>query len=123
MPDETNKSERKILQGQRWPRAVWILILVVTASTVLAFIGGTLLQSRCTYPSRNACIANLRAIHGAKCSWALENKKNDAARPTASEIYGPRNYIREEFICPSGGTYTLGDVGTKPRCSVAGHTL
>jgi len=31
-------------------------------------------------------------------------------------------YIKKEPSCPSGGTYTLGTVIEKPRCSIPGHT-
>jgi competence protein ComGC len=72
---------------------------------------------------RNACIAHLRQIEGAKATWELENKKTAADIPSASDLYGPTKYIRDEPICPAGGTYSINAVGTKPSCSILGHEL
>ena len=73
--------------------------------------------------SRIACIANLKQIDGAKATWALENKKTNTDIPTATDLYGVTNYIRDPPICPRGGKYVLGSVQQKPRCSIPGHTL
>ena len=70
---------------------------------------------------RNACLANLRQIEGAKDTWALENKKLESDTPTDADIYGPNSYIRERHFCPAGGVYTLNRVGSKPTCSIPGH--
>ena len=124
MQDEMNELERIDPQDRRWRWASWLSILAVMTSALLVAVrcGNPLVRVHTASP-RNACIANLIQIHGAKCTWALENNKTNTAQPTASQLYGPNNYIRDELTCPSGGTYTLGNVGTKPRCSVAGHTI
>jgi hypothetical protein len=83
-----------------------------------------LLPVRCCCPSRkNACIANLKCIDGAKATWALENKRTLTDVPTATDLYGTNAYIRDEPTCPAGGKYLLGSVQQKPRCSMPGHTL
>ena len=123
MPDERNELELMDLQSSRWRRAIWLSVLAVVVSTVLGILWPHPFVRVHTASPRNACIANLIQIHGAKCTWALENNKTNSAQPTASQLYGPNNYIRDEPACPSGGTYTLGNVGTKPRCSIKGHTL
>lgn len=64
----------------------------------------------------------LRAIEGAKNTWALEKKKFPTDTPTEADLFGPANYIPEKPQCPRGGTYTLGQVSEKPRCSIADHT-
>ena len=125
MPDEMNEAELKTLQGKRWPRAIWLAVLAVVVCGLVA-VSFSLMSvhiASVRASTRSACIANLKQIHGAKCSWALENNKTNTAQPTASELYGSDKYIREAPACPSGGTYTLGNVGTKPRCSIKGHTL
>jgi hypothetical protein len=73
--------------------------------------------------SVNSCIANLKQIVGAKATWALEQKKSNSDIPTTNELYGVTNYIRDMPVCPRGGTYTLGRVDQKVRCSIPGHTL
>ena len=70
----------------------------------------------------SACVMHLRTIDGAKATWALENKKLPTDTPTDADLFGPTNYIREKPACPRFGKYTLGKVGEKARCSVAGHT-
>ena len=64
---------------------------------------------------------NLRAIEGAKATWALENRKTTNDIPTDADLFGPESYIRDKPRCPAGGVYTLGKAGEKPKCSVRGH--
>jgi hypothetical protein len=70
-----------------------------------------------------SCIAKLKNIHGAKQTWALEQKKTTEDVPTDADLFGPNAYMREKPQCPQGGHYTLGRVGEYPRCSISGHTL
>ena len=72
---------------------------------------------------RNACIAYLRQIEGAKTAWELENKKTAADIPSASDLYGPTKYLRDEPICPAGGTYSINAIGSKASCSIPNHQL
>ena len=74
-------------------------------------------------PPNGSCIANLKQIDGAKATWALEQKKAKSDIPTTNELYGVTNYIRDAPYCPQGGTYTLGRVDQKVRCSIPGHTI
>ena len=77
------------------------------------------------YSQKNACIANLKQVDGAKASWALEQKKSTTDTPGDSDLFGTDKYIREKPICPGGGAYTVDEVGNKPTCSfnTEGHTL
>ncbi len=68
-----------------------------------------------------ACVMNLRAIEGAKATWALEQKKNNADVPQDADLFGPDKYIRDKPSCPANGTYTLGNVESKPTCSGPEH--
>jgi prepilin-type N-terminal cleavage/methylation domain-containing protein len=75
---------------------------------------------------KNACIANMKQIDGAKNTWALENKKQSTDLPTATDLYGATLYIRDTPQCPANGTYTIGTVTARPTCSngtTLGHTL
>jgi hypothetical protein len=69
------------------------------------------------------CISTLKMLQGAKDTWALENHKTTNDAPTDAEIFGEASYIREKPKCPLNGTYTLGAVSEKPRCSIPGHTI
>ena len=75
--------------------------------------------------SRNACLANLAAIQGAKETWARDYRKDPTNVPRPSDLIGPRKYLLAIPVCPLGGTYRLGAVGEKATCSVSGpgHTL
>lgn len=66
---------------------------------------------------RNACVNNLRVMEGAKDMWAIEQGKTDGSTPTFNDL---SEYIRERPECPSGGIYTLGDVGESAACSQHG---
>jgi len=69
----------------------------------------------------NTCINNLRMLDGAKQQWALENKKDVNAIPTAADI---ALYLKNGIPkCPAGGTYTLSSVGAVPVCNIPGHVL
>jgi cell division protein FtsB len=73
----------------------------------------------------NACINNLRLIDGSKQQWALEQRKQIADTPTWDDLrpylgHGPNGDLP---TCPAQGAYTIGTVGEKPTCSIAGHVL
>lgn len=75
--------------------------------------------------AKNACIANLRQIEGAKEMWALENKKTEGTATAGLEA-AINAHFRATPACPGGGTYTYNVIGTAPTCSMgalAGHTL
>jgi hypothetical protein len=65
----------------------------------------------------------LRQIDGAKEQWALENKKTPTDTPTWADLVGTDKYIKVMPTCPANGTFTIGDMATKPVCSVTDHTL
>ena len=73
----------------------------------------------------SACMANLKQIQGAKAEWAIETHQTPTDTPADSDLFGPTVYIREKPSCPAGGTYFVGAVGEKVRCSLGGpgHSL
>ena len=40
------------------------------------------------------------------------------ATPGTTDLYGATAYIRNTPACPSGGTYTIGDMNTRPVCGI-----
>jgi hypothetical protein len=72
-------------------------------------------------PSGESCINNLRQIEGATEQWALEQHKTTNDTPSWEEVCVHLKGGRP--ACPEGGTYTLGRLGTSPRCSHPKHRL
>jgi prepilin-type N-terminal cleavage/methylation domain-containing protein len=96
---------------------VEIMIVVAIIGLLAAIAIPNFVKAR-TASQKNACIANLKQISGAKATWALENKKVDTDTPVNADLFGATQYIRATPACPGGGTYTLGNVATEPICSL-----
>ena len=103
---------------------VEIMIVVAIIGLLAAIAIPNFVKARTT-AQKNACIANLKQIDGAKEQWALENKKTqgDATDDTAVNAYLKNS---QAPVCPANGTYGYNTVGTGPTCTQAselGHTL
>jgi prepilin-type N-terminal cleavage/methylation domain-containing protein len=103
---------------------VEIMIVVAIIGLLAAIAIPNFVKAR-TASQKNACIANLKQISGAKATWALEMKKVDADTPGDVDLFGATAYIRVKPACPGGGVYTLGNVATEVVCSLSasGHAL
>jgi Tfp pilus assembly protein PilE len=104
---------------------VEIMIVVAIIALLVAIATPNFIKARAN-SQRNACIANLKQIDGAKSTWALEARKFSGDSPADSDLFGSTAYIRLKPTCPGNGTYTIEVVGTKPACSLnttEGHTL
>src|SRR5512139_1447908 len=103
---------------------VEIMIVVAIIGLLAAIAIPNFVKARAA-SQKNACIANLKQIDGAKATWALENKKQNSDSPATTQLYGDTNYIRTEPLCPGGGTYGINNVMTKPTCTLSteGHAL
>ena len=101
---------------------VEIMIVVAIIGLLAAIAIPNFIKAR-EASQKNACIANLRQMDGAKNTWALEEKKTSTAAPTDAQIFGATLYIRDKPSCPAAGTYTLLTVADKPKCTIPGHTL
>ena len=104
---------------------VEIMIVVAIIGLLAAIAIPNFVKAR-ENAQRNACIANLKQIDGAKATWALEQKKTNTDTPTAAELYGSANYIRDQPYCNANGTYDPQQVQFKPTCTegpTMGHTL
>jgi len=103
---------------------VEIMIVVAIIGLLAAIAIPNFVKAR-TASQRNACIANLKQMDGAKATWALETKRSSTDTPQDTDLFGGTLYIREKPACPGNGTYSLERVDLKPTCTLApeGHTL
>ena len=101
---------------------VEIMIVVAIIGVLAAIAIPNFIKAR-EASQKNACIANLKQIDGAKQTWALETKQISTATPQTTDLYGATLYIRDTPACPANGAYTLNDVATKPSCNIAGHSI
>jgi prepilin-type N-terminal cleavage/methylation domain-containing protein len=101
---------------------VEIMIVVAIIGLLAAVAIPNLVKARKS-AARQACINNLKAMEGAKTTWALDMKKSDSDVPTDADIFGSGKYIDPKPQCPGGGTYDLRSVGERPTCSVPDHTI
>ena len=105
---------------------VEIMIVVAIIGLLAAIAIPNFVKARKT-AQKNACIANLRLIDGAKEHWALEEKKSGGTPVDETAKTAINKYIKGETTpkCPGGGTYEYNAVDTTPACSLAaeGHTI
>ncbi len=105
---------------------VEIMIVVAIIGLLAAIAIPNFVKAR-EVSQKNACIANLKQIEGAKQTWALETRKVSADTCTwPTDLVGPTLYIRDEPGCPAGGIYNANTVGVKSSCTLGGtlgHTL
>ena len=96
-----------------------IMIVVLIIAILLAIAIPNFLRARETSRAKS-CQADLRQIETAKEQWAMDNKKAATDTPTAANLV--TEYMRgtEDTLpaCPSSGTYTVGDMSTRPVCSI-----
>lgn len=69
---------------------------------------------------RRQCEENLTRIDGAKEQWALEKNKTAGTVVTMEELLAGGDYLKKEYQCPTGGIYTINEVGKYPACSIHG---
>ena len=101
---------------------VEIMIVVAIIGLLAAIAIPNFIKAR-EASQKNACIANLKQLDGAKNTWALEQKKTNTDTPGDTDLFGSALYIRDKPECPAAGTYALGTVVTKPTCTITGHSI
>jgi prepilin-type N-terminal cleavage/methylation domain-containing protein len=99
---------------------VEIMIVVAIIGLLAAIAIPSFVNARNT-SRQNACINNLRQIDSAKEQSAMANGTAEGAAAHADWV----SYIKGGAAptCPASGTYAIGNIGTDPTCSVAGHIL
>jgi prepilin-type N-terminal cleavage/methylation domain-containing protein len=106
---------------------VEIMIVVLIIGILMAIAVPNFIKARET-SRKNSCIANLKQIDSAKEQWAMDNQKATGAVVAWTDLTGATGYLKGPAtgpVCPAGGTYTIGNVGTNPSCSKSadGHVL
>ena len=104
---------------------VEIMIVVLIIGILLAIAVPNFVKAR-ESSRQKACIANLKQIEAAKEQWAMDTKASPTDTPTAAVLYGSTAYVKTTPSCPSNGTYTIGDMSTRPTCNrptAEGHVL
>ena len=102
---------------------VEIMIVVAIIGILIAIAVPGFVKAR-TQSRNRACQENLSKIDGAKEQYALENNLAPGDAVTMAVIAGTGLYIKATPVCPGGGAYTVGNVGTDPTCSLGGdHAL
>ena len=98
---------------------VEIMIVVAIIGLLGSIAIPNYLQARETSKG-TLCASNLEKIDGAKQQWAFAVNAGDLDEPSMDDI---KIYITNEManpiVCPSGGTYTVGNMSTVPTCSLA----
>jgi hypothetical protein len=97
------------------------LMLVVAAVYLPKFLG---IRAEVV---AETCVNRLTEIAFAKRHWALEQLKSTKDVPAWDDLYPYLSYsftnrwfTNGRPVCPGGGVYALGQVGTLPTCSIGG---
>lgn len=100
---------------------VEIMIVVMIIGILLAIAVPNFIRARETSRART-CVGNLKQIDSGKEQYAMENRLAQGAAVAEANLVP--DYIKRFPACPSGGTYTIGNIGTDPSCSIGGqHAL
>jgi prepilin-type N-terminal cleavage/methylation domain-containing protein len=97
------------------------IMIVVLIIAILLAIAIPNFESARESSRAKTCQTNLRQMDTAKEHWAMENGRVASDSPTAAELV--TEYMRARYedqlpVCPSGGTYTLGNMSTLPTCTI-----
>lgn len=111
---------RRLMQKRREGgfTLVEIMIVVLIIGILLAIAIPNFMTAR-EKSRAKSCVANLKQIDAAKEQWAMDNNKQNGDAVTMGDLVP--TYIKNTPTCPSGGTYTVGNVGTDPTCSIGGN--
>ena len=67
------------------------------------------------------CVNNLKQINHAKQAWWFDHFYTaPAVVPPVNELFNSPSLLPK---CPYGGAYQIWDLGTKPTCTIVGHTF
>ncbi len=92
-----------------------IMIVVLIIAVLLAIAIPNFLRARESSRAKS-CQGNLRQIETAKEQWAMDTKAASTATPTEANL--APDYVKSYPGCPSNGSYTIGNMSTRPTCSI-----
>ena len=105
---------------------VEIMIVVAIIGLLAAIAIPSFLKAR-TESQTKSCINNLRIMDASKEQAAMENGwaqdqtvATGSAQETNCLAYVKNNTLAD---CPANGTYTWGNIGADPTCTISGHTI
>ncbi|HPS19994.1 MAG TPA: prepilin-type N-terminal cleavage/methylation domain-containing protein [Candidatus Omnitrophota bacterium] len=104
--------------GRKGFTLVEIMIVVAIIGLLAAVAIPNFMRAR-QQAQRNACIANLKQVDGAKTLWALDT--GNTGTPDWTDLVTA--YIKAQPSCAGGGTYSINAVDEDPTCTVSGHAL
>ena len=99
------------------------IMIVVGIVALLAAIAIPSFLNAGSKARKNTCIANLNQIHAAKEQYAMDYSLQNDVSVAETQING---YLGSTIPkCPGSGTYTYGNIGAEPSCSLSsqGHTI
>jgi hypothetical protein len=98
------------------------ILIILAVTLAVGGIAAKVFYNRVVHgnDAQNACINNLISIAGAKSIVAQEHAYKPGKIVIQKDL---EPYMFEWRSCPSGGTYTIGPIGTDPTCSIPGHML
>lgn len=99
---------------------VEIMIVVLIIGILMAIAVPNFINAR-ESSRRSSCVANLKQLDSGKEQWAMDSRAAAGASVAMTDL--TPTYIKSEPACPSGGTYTVGNIGANPTCSTSGHAL
>jgi len=104
---------------------IFLIIFLLLSAGLIALVPIIMFAERRHPPPPPVfvCESNLKRIDSAKAVWALEARKRLEDAPTDTDLFGAGRALPEKPICPAGGTYILGKVAEKPRCTIPEHSL
>ncbi|HTJ00575.1 MAG TPA: hypothetical protein VL527_16965 [Dongiaceae bacterium] len=115
-PASTNPRQPK------WPVLVLSGLLLCLVAITWNLLSPPVVKDHSTIAPRVTCQNQLRQLDSAKQQWASDNHQSSNAIPTQTDLMP---YLQNHSfpLCPKGGTYTIGQVGTLPTCSIPGHVM
>ncbi len=95
-------------------------MIVVSIIGILLAVAVPAFQKAGLKSRASTCVQNLKQLHGAKERWAMDYNQGPLDTPSMTDLAGPDTYLKVTPLCPTGGTYTLGNMNTVPVCSIGG---
>ena len=98
---------------------VEVMIVALIIGMLVSIAVPNFVRARETSRAKS-CAQNLRVIEVAKDQYLMDNSRPRASAISFGNLVGPTSYIKILPICPSDGTYTVGNGDEEALCSVGG---